>query len=99
MADVRYLDVADRFISRLEPRFKAAIMADVEIVAQMGMRAPVSVKTITGSSPLCEIRNGQYRTFFFFDSGAMWIVAACKKQDQKRTIEIANKRMREIRGR
>lgn len=97
--EVRYLQAADRFIGKLEARHRAAILADIELVAQGGLTAPVSLRTITGHSPMWELKNGDYRTFFFIDSDAMWILHTCKKQDQRHGIDLAAQRMKAIRGR
>lgn len=75
-------------------RFRAAILSDVERVAEYGFKAPVSVRSIKGHSPLCEIRTGGYRTFFVVDRNEMWILHCCKKDDQRRGIELAEDRMR-----
>ena len=96
---IRYFVAADKFISSLESRFRAAIRADIELVAELGLRAPVSARTISGNSPMWEIKNGDYRTFFVIDDGVMWILHACKKQDQRHGIGVAADRMRAVRGR
>ena len=99
MVEIRYLVAADKSIAELGAKYRAAIRADLEIVARAGMRAPVSVKTITGHSPMWELKNGDYRTFFMIDDGVLWVLAVCKKQDQRRTIHVAADRMKALRGR
>ena len=99
MGEIRYLAAADKFISSLEARHRARILADIELISRLGFRAPVSVRTITGHSPMWEVKNGDYRTFFFIDDGVMWILHACKKQDQRHGITAAAERMKALRGR
>lgn len=41
-----------------------------------------------------EIRTQGFRTFFIVDRNEMWILHCCKKDDQRRGIEIADERMR-----
>ncbi len=82
------------FIETLEARFRAAILSDIERVAGYGFKAPVSMKSIKGHTPMMEIRNGGYRTFFVVDRGEMWILHCCKKQDQRPGIEVASDRMK-----
>lgn len=43
-----------------------------------------------------EIRTGGYRTFFVVDRDAMWILHCCKKDDQRRGIDVADDRMRMV---
>lgn len=81
-------------LEAIPARFRAAIVSDIERVAEYGFKAPVSVKSIKGHSPMIEIRTGGYRTFFVVDRNEMWILACCKKQDQRRTIDVAQDRMR-----
>lgn len=87
------------FIDGLAARFGAAIYSDVELVAQYELGSPVSIKSIKGHSPMFEIRTGQYRTFFVFDRGEMWVLACCKKDDQKATIATAAQRMELVQAR
>lgn len=81
-------------IEEIPARFRAAILSDIERVAEYGFKAPVSVRSIKGHSPMVEIRTGGYRTFFVVDRREMWILACCKKQDQRRTIDVAHDRMK-----
>jgi len=78
---------------------RAAILADILGVAEHGRRAPVSVKTITGAHGLMEIRTHGFRTFFAIRAGAvLWVLHACRKQDQWHGIEVAKARMRSLEG-
>ena len=86
------------FIAALPKKLQAAIHGDLETVATMGLRAPVSLKTITGHAPMWEIRNGPYRTFFVVDGGRLWVLGCCKKEEQRRAITLAAERMKTIRG-
>jgi hypothetical protein len=81
-------------IEGIPARTRAAILSDIERVAEYGFQAPVSVKSIKGHSPLFEIRTQGFRTFFIVDRNEMWILHCCKKDDQRRGIEIADERMR-----
>ncbi len=82
-----------RFIEDLPARFRAAILSDVERVAEYGLKSPVSIKGIKGHAPMFEIRTGSYRTFLVFDRGEVWVLNCCKKQDQRRAIDVAADRM------
>jgi len=87
------------FVMGLPAKFRAAIVEDIERVAQLGLGATVSLRPITGFSPLWEIRVGDYRIFFVQDRGEMWVLHGCKKQDQKRAIRVAAERMKLVRER
>lgn len=82
-----------RFIEEIPARFRAAILSDIERVAEYGLKSPVSIKSIKGHAPMFEIRTGGYRTFLVFDRDEVWVLNCCKKQDQRRAIEIAADRM------
>jgi len=99
MVEVRYLVAADKFIMSLESRYQSAITADRDQIAEMGFKAPVSAKSITGKSPMWEVKNGGYRTFFFIDNRVLWVLHSCKKQDQKHGMRLATERMKTLRGR
>ncbi len=63
-------------------------------MAEHGIKAPASIRSITGHAPMMEIRTGGYRTFFVVDRGEMWVLNCCKKQDQRHGIGIAADRMK-----
>lgn len=86
------------FITCLDEKFAALIFADIDMVAEHGRKAPVSVKPITGHSPLCEIRTGGYRTFFYATGDAIIVLHSCKKQNQDHGIKLAYKRIQELEG-
>ena len=87
------------FLDAMDSRDQAAqIMRDIRDRGQHGDRAPVSVRAIKGYRPLYEIRTGGYRTFCVDDGGTTWVLHICKKQDQRRGIEAARKRMEAILG-
>ena len=87
------------FLEELQPLDRACIMADVLRVAEMGRSAPVSVKAITGRPGLLEIRTRGFRTFFMVGpGGVMWVLHACRKQDQWHGIEMAVERMKKLRS-
>jgi phage-related protein len=83
------------FLAALPKPERAAIAADIQAVAEHGRAAPVSVKPIRGVRGLLEIRTLGFRTFFVVRRGTtMWVLHACKKQDQRRGIEIAAARLK-----
>ena len=84
---------ADDAIMALPARFRAAIRSDIEAVAEYGIKALASIRSITGQRPMMEIRTGQYRTLFVVDRGELWILGCVKKQDQRHAIEVAAERM------
>ncbi len=106
MLEIRYFALEGQetspvveFIESLEARFRAAIISDIERVAEYGFKAPVSLKSIKGHTPMIEIRNGNYRTLFVVDRGEMWILNCCKKQDQRAAIMVAAERMKLVQER
>lgn len=54
------------------------------------------MRAIKGHRPLYEIRTGGYRTFCVDVEDTTWVLHICKKQDQRRGIEVASKRMERI---
>ncbi len=98
--DIRYFALEGstspvvKALEDIEDRFRAAILSDVERIAEYGLKAPVSLRSIKGHSPLMEIRNGIYRTFFVVDRNEMWVLHCCRKQDQRHGIEVASERMK-----
>ena len=80
------------FIDRIAEPFRGS-----DTVAEHGAKAPVSMKPVTGRSPMWEIRTGGYRIFYYFAEDMVVVLHVCKKQDQRRGIEIAGKRMNELR--
>ncbi len=87
------------FLDALPPADRACIAADIARVAEMGWGAPVSVKSIAGKRGLREIRTRGFRTFFCTGPGTvMWLLHACRKQDQRHGIEVAAARMDEVGG-
>jgi hypothetical protein len=85
------------FLKALPPADRACIIADVVRVAERGREAPVSVRAITGGKGLLEIRTRGFRTFFFMGpGGVLWVLHACRKQDQWHGIEVALARMRKV---
>ena len=84
-------------IEKLPEVMRAAVRSDIHLVAQYGVKAPASLKPLRGHSPMWEIRTGGYRTFYYFANQVLVVLHVCKKQDQKRGIALAYKRMRELR--
>jgi phage-related protein len=85
------------FIGGLPATMRAAVRSDVHLVAEHGQKAPVSMKPVRGYLPMWEIRTGGFRTFYYFADRMLVVLHVCKKQDQKRGIVLAHKRMRELR--
>lgn len=83
-------------IEQIPARLRAAILSDIERVAEYGFKSPVSIRSIKGHSPLLEIRTRGFRTFFVVDRDEMWILHCCKKDDQRRGIDLADERMRMV---
>jgi len=81
-------------IMAVPARFRSAVRSDIDAVAEHGLKAPASIRSITGHTPMKEIRTGQYRTYFVADRGELWVLGCCKKQDQRHAIEVAAARMR-----
>lgn len=79
--------------------FRAALVEDIEAIAERESWSGVSVKAITGHSPMAEVRTDQYRAFFVVNHRVLWVLHACKKQDQKRAIKLAAERMDLVLGR
>jgi hypothetical protein len=66
-------------IEAIPARDRAAIISDVERVADSGFKAPVSIRSIKGHSPLLEIRTRGFRTFFVVDRNEMWFSTAARR--------------------
>ncbi len=87
------------FLASLPAADSSAISADILAVAERGRRAPVSAKAITGVRGLMEIRTYGYRTFFTTRDGTtLWVLHACRKQDQWHGIEMARTRLKALGG-
>lgn len=85
------------FVDALADRKMAAqIVADITAYAA-GTSATDS-KAINGYAPMFELRTGGYRILAARDGDTIWILHVCKKQDQKRGIRAAAKRMKLILG-
>jgi hypothetical protein len=82
------------FLVSLPAADSACIAADIVAVAERGRQAPVSVKSITGVHGLLEIRTLGFRTFFTARGNTLWVLHACRKQDQWHGIEVAKARMK-----
>jgi hypothetical protein len=87
------------FLDGLPAHLRAHVMADAALVATHGRLAPVSVKPIKGARNrgLYEIRTGGVRTFYCVAAEVMWLLHACRKQDQVGGIEVARERMERVR--
>jgi len=88
----------DDALNEIAPKFAAQIQADIDTVAMYGVRAPVRTKSIKGHAPLREIITGGFRTFYYCEDDTVIVLHVCKKDDQTRGIELAAKRMKELRG-
>lgn len=71
------------FIDDLEADDAAAIVSDIDALARYGRNAPIQLRV---------------RTFFVQRQDSFWILHVCKKQDQRRGIEAAAKRMEKLPG-
>ena len=85
------------FLASLPAADRASILADILGVAEHGRNAPVSVKAIKGVRGLLEIRTRGFRTFYAARSGTtLWVLHACRKQDQWHGIEVATARLKRL---
>lgn len=86
------------FLDGLQAAQRAAIMSDVQLVGEHGRLAPVSMKPFKGprNRGHFEIRTGGYRTFYAIVGEVMWLLHACRKQDQVAGIAVARERMRRV---
>jgi phage-related protein len=85
------------FIARLAEPFRGSIRADIHTLAEHGDNAPVSRKPVKGCSPMRQLTTGGYRTFYYIADNTVVVLHVCKKQDQKHGIQLAYRRMKELR--
>ncbi len=85
------------FLDELPVADSAAIIADIVAFSTYGDKAPISMKPIKGHKGLWEIRTRGYRTFYAVVEGTMWVLHVCRKQDQRRGIDVAVGRLKKIR--
>ncbi len=85
-------------LSKLPEVQRAQILADITSFAELGDDAPVVWKWIKGKTnhPMRELKVGGHRVLFVVKDRRMWILEACKKQDQERAIRVAAARMKLI---
>lgn len=86
------------FLGALQGMERASIVADIEAYRVLGRNAPVSWKPIKGYAPMFEIRTRGFRTYCVVEAGVLWVLHVGRKQDQRRDIENAAKRMKLITG-
>ena len=86
------------FLRALEADDRAYILSDLQRLEREGDKAPISKKPIKGHKPMWEVRTGGYRTFFVRQGEAFTVLHVCKKQDQRRGIEVAATRMKHVLG-
>lgn len=87
------------FLHSLPARDAAYIQADIVRVAEAdGRPTVVSVKPIKGGDGVCEIRTFGYRALYIVMGREIWLLHVCRKQDQRRGIELAKQRARELKG-
>jgi phage-related protein len=86
------------FLDALPQKDRAYIVGDIAALRDYGIRAPISTRRIKGGNNrgMSEIRTGNFRTFYCFKRGAIWILHVCKKQDQLAGIEAARQRMQQL---
>jgi hypothetical protein len=61
-------------------------------------KAPISCKTIKGHRPMFEVRTGGFRSYCVVKAQTLWVLHVGRKQDQRRDIEVADKRMKLVLG-
>jgi len=86
------------FLGALPPVERAQIVADIEAYRIYMLKAPISCNPIKGSRPMFEIRTGGFRTYCVVRSQALWVLYVGRKQDQRRDIAVATKRMKHVQG-
>jgi len=84
------------FLDDLPVHERAAILDDIADYAA-GASGAVSWKVISGHAPMRELRTWGFRSLFFVQGDVMHVLHVCRKQDQKRGIEQAAKRMKALR--
>jgi hypothetical protein len=84
------------FLDGLPAKDAAYILADIQAFCIHGVRAPISTRSIRDHAGLWEIRTGGFRTFYGVMRDTVWIRHICGKADQDRGIDLAAKRLKEI---
>jgi hypothetical protein len=85
------------FLDELPVADSAAIVADIVAFSTHAEKAPISMKPIKGHKGLWEIRTRGLRTLYALEEGTMWVLHVCRKQDQRRGIDVAAERLKKIR--
>ena len=85
------------FLAKLKDEDAAGtIVADIELIAEHGPKAPASMRPVTAWLPIWEIRTGVYRTMYVLAARAMWVLEICHKRDEKRGYALAWKRWKVV---
>jgi putative component of toxin-antitoxin plasmid stabilization module len=88
------------FIDGLSKREAGQVVADLDMIAEYGMCAPVSMKPIKGQHGMFELRIGPNRVYYtLVDADTMVILGGSKKGDQDREIEACAARMKDLKAR
>lgn len=104
MLEVRFFETAagnsqaQDFLDDLREKDRAYIVGDIAALRDYGIRAPISTRRIKGNNNrgMSEIRTGNFRIFYCFKRGAIWILHVCKKEDQRAGIDAARQRMQQL---
>ena len=84
------------FLDDLPTKDAALIAADIASFGLYGQKAPISTRAIAGRRGLWEIRTRGFRTFYAVRDGRMTVLHVCRKQDQRRGIDLAADRLKEV---
>ncbi len=91
---------AKEFIDALSKREAARVVADLDMIAEYGLGAPVSMKPIKGHHGMYELRRGPNRVYYaLVDADTMVLLGGSKKDDQDREIEACRNRMKDLKAR
>ena len=94
-SECRLLYVRDRALG--VPGLHRPPRGAIHTLAEHGDNAPVSRKPVKGCSPMRQLTTGGYRTFYYIADNTVVVLHVCKKQDQKHGIQLAYRRMKELR--
>jgi hypothetical protein len=84
------------YISELPARLRAQVLADLEALRIYGNDAPISLKRISGYAPMFEVRVGGQRVYCVVHRETVWVLQAGAKDQQRRDIEKAARRMSHV---
>jgi phage-related protein len=90
---------AKDFIERLAKREGAQLLADLDLISEHGLEAPVSMKPIKGHHGMHELRIGPNRAYYVMVEDTMVLLGGSKKDDQEREIKACAARMKDLKER